>query len=161
MKTREQIDMYVKDMSEADFGIGYNTGQVMKAMQISIIAHDGQVRPRGVEKGKPYFTHPARVAEQFSDWKFQAIGYLHDVIEDTGFTESDLYKMGVDADVVRTVKMLTKKEGENYFEFIMRMKDDPIANSIKDADLEDNMATLEEGSLKDKYRFAQYILGKA
>ena len=60
--------------------------------------------------------------------------------------------------------------GENYFDFIMRINNGDRSRedfcgafrvgmvSVKLADLEHNMSDLNEGSLKDKYRLAHYIL---
>jgi hypothetical protein len=42
----------------------------------------------------------------------------------------------------------------------MRVKKNPYAVVIKIADIEDDMIDLEEGSLKDNYRLAHYILSK-
>lgn len=53
---------------------------------------------------------------------------------------------------------LTHKEGENYFDYIERISKSSWARKVKLADLEDNMSDLEECSLKDKYRFAHYLL---
>jgi len=53
---------------------------------------------------------------------------------------------------------LTKIEGENYLDFILRAKGNEIARQVKIADIEDNMMSLKEGSLKDKYRLARYVL---
>ena len=60
------------------------------------------------------------------------------------------------------VDELSKKPGETYFDFIMRIHDGgPFRTgmvAVKLADLRHNMSDLQEGSLKDKYRFAEYIL---
>ena len=53
---------------------------------------------------------------------------------------------------------MTKIEGENYLDFILRAKGNEIARQVKIADIEDNMMSLKEGSLKDKYRLARYVL---
>ena len=53
---------------------------------------------------------------------------------------------------------MSKKEGENYLDFILRVKDDPLAILVKIADIKDNMSSLNECSRKDKYRLALYIL---
>lgn len=158
--TKEEFITKMKDVHYETIHYDIPQGEihVMKAFNIAMFAHDGQFRTRGVEKGQPYFNHPSRVSGMFSNWRYRSIGLLHDVIEDTEFTANDLLEMGVDRTVVDTVVALSKVEGENYYDFIMRIRDNNIANEIKIADIKDNMSTLEEGSLKDKYRLALYIL---
>ena len=83
---------------------------------------------------------------------------MHDILEDTCITAETLEKCGISPIVIETVQAVTKRKGENYFDFIMRISQHPFARELKIADLNDNMVSLEEGSLKDKYRFAHYIL---
>lgn len=64
--------------------------------------------------------------------------------------------------IAEIVETLSKLPGENYFDFIMCVHNcGPFrvgAAAVKLADLEHNMSDLNEGSLKDKYRLAHYIL---
>ena len=66
--------------------------------------------------------------------------------------------MGVPPEVIMGVKGMTKIEGEDYLDFILRAKSNSFSIAVKIADIEDNMISLKEGSLKDKYRLALYIL---
>lgn len=130
-----------------------------KCTKIARTAHQGQVRKFGDDKDKPYIVHPERVASAFKNSNLLAsIAILHDVIEDTTVTEEDLRSEGIPAEIIGTVKCLSKKEGENYLDFIMRVKQNPLACPVKIEDIKDNMSSLQEGSLKDKYRLALYIL---
>ena len=135
---------------------------VEKCKKIATEAHKGQFRKFGDDKGKPYIVHPERVASKvasrFDDPYLAAIGWLHDVIEDTDITIDNLNEMGVPPEVQFGVKGMTKWEGENYLNFILRVQMNPYARPVKIADIEDNMISLKEGSLKDKYRLALYIL---
>ena len=57
------------------------------------------------------------------------------------------------------VDSLTRKPGQNYFDFITSVCNyDLVAVIVKLADLEHNMSDLGEGSLKDKYRIAEDYL---
>lgn len=97
--------------------------------------------------GSDYITHPFYVAgfgRTRSEVK-QIIGLLHDVVEDSDWTIDDLREMGFEERVCRGVDAVTKREGENYFEFIERCglsflneegRDDAI--DIKIEDLEHN-----------------------
>ena len=137
----------------------YEVEQKTLARDIAIFAHKDQVRSKGIEKGSAYINHPMRVAATFPfDWVMFSAATLHDVIEDTEFTSKDLLDMGVDASVVGIVNLLSKKPGQNYLDFILGVRTNAMAEAVKIADIKDNMATLEEGTMKDKYRLSLYIL---
>ena len=133
---------------------------VVKAEKIAHAAHQGQTRKFGADKDKPYIIHPQRVAASLADFppEYQATAWLHDVIEDTDVTAQDLLTQGIPERVVNAVETMSKREGENYFDFIMRVRLDGISCKVKMADIEDNMSDLKEGSMKDKYRLSKYIL---
>lgn len=92
-----------------------------------------------------FIDHVRRVAE------------LHDTVEDTDATLEEIEeKFGIS--VSSAVDHLTKREGENYLDAIKRIEYSFVARIVKLADLTHNMSDLKEGSLKDKYRLAYYIL---
>jgi (p)ppGpp synthase/HD superfamily hydrolase len=134
----------------------YETVAVSK--NLATEAHEGQFRKFGDDKGKPYIVHPRRIAARFTDPILTSIAWLHDVVEDTQTSLRELQALGLPIEVLYGVKGMTKVDGENYFDFIMRAKENPYARPVKIADIEDNMVSLKEGSLKDKYRLALYIL---
>jgi len=131
---------------------------ISKILEIAEEAHKGQTRKMGKDKGLPYIIHPKRVAENFEDETLKSIALLHDVIEDTKITASDLLEKGVSQEVVSAVECLSRKENENYLDFILRIRENRLAVQVKRYDIEDNMRDLEEGSRKDKYRLALFIL---
>ena len=67
------------------------------------------------------------------------IAVLHDVVEDSGVTVQDLQKAGYSAEIVEAIKYLTRSKGEEYEQFIERVKGNALAIKIKIADLEDNL----------------------
>ncbi len=90
---------------------------------------------------------------------------LHDVVEDTDITLSDLENAGFPREVVEAVGLLTKTKGEDYFEYVNRVKHNPIAKRVKLLDLEHNSdpSRLVEGnpktaSLMERYSKAKIIL---
>lgn len=92
-----------------------------------------------------------------------AATYLHDILEDTKYTENDLVKMGFPPLTIDIVKAVTRKKGQTYADFILSLLDSGphsvLAKAVKLADLQHNMSdNLQEGSMKDKYRLASYIL---
>lgn len=150
-----------------------------KALAFATKAHEGQVRKLGAEKGKPYIAHPMRVfngvvelywSEDFSSDPndLEVVGaaaILHDVIEDgyingVKVTAQTLLDEGFSQVIVDTVVALSRDKdgGETYFDFLMRTRQNFFAVFVKRADLADNLSDLPEGSLKDKYRLAAYIL---
>lgn len=160
------------------------TNYTTKALAFAEKAHQGQFR----RDGKPYFTHIMAVVEKVAtDW-FQLIPYeaqdiwnehkdhvaaaaaLHDCLEDTSVTKDQLLAEGFSAMTVEIVDAVTRKNGETYFDFIMRIHNGGNAIgscgafrvgmvAVKLADLAHNISdNAKEGSLLDKYRLAEYIL---
>lgn len=127
-------------------------------------AHKGQTRKFGVDKGKPYFgTHVVSVALKVYNkggGQHQVLaGYLHAVKEDTdAWDENKLARMGVGQRTFDIVDSLTKRYGENYLNFILRVMENPDAIIVKLADIEDNLMSLDKGSLRDKYLLAKHLL---
>ena len=134
---------------------------VRRAFVIARDAHEGQTR----SSGEPYITHPVAVACIIAEMKLdhEAImaALLHDVIEDTPYTEEQLaneFGSSV-ADIVQGVSKLdklkfrTRQEAqvENFRKMILAMTKDIRVVLIKLADRPHNMRTL--GSLRpDKRR---------
>ncbi len=106
-----------------------------KALQIAKRAHEGQLD----KGGKEYVLHPIRVASKLSLEKEKIVAVLHDVIEDTTVTAEDLYQEGFSPEIVDAIVALSRKEGESYKEFILRVKKNDLAKKVKAADIEDNM----------------------
>ncbi len=141
--------------------LGKKDGEILKmnylkiAKQITTEAHRGQKRKYN---GEDYINHPRRVSEKFTTENLQLVAWLHDVLEDSDFTAKDLLDRGIKAEVIDVIKNLTRQEGENYFNFIMKIKDNYQARIVKIEDIKDNLINSREGSLKDKYMLSLYIL---
>lgn len=106
-----------------------------KAIQIAKRAHEGQ-KDKG---GKEYIFHPLRVMLQFDTEEEQVCAVLHDVIEDSFVTLEDLKKAGIPETILSALDALTKREKEDYENYIERVSKNKLACKIKLADLEDNM----------------------
>ena len=104
-----------------------------KAIQIAYEAHHGQVDKGGV----PYIFHPYHLAEQMDDEISTCAALLHDVVEDTDITFEDLSKE-FPAEVMEVLKLLTHADDEDYYVYVRRLKDNPIAKKIKLADIAHN-----------------------
>lgn len=104
-----------------------------KAMKIAYEAHHGQVD----KGGSPYIFHPYHLAEQMDDEISTCAALLHDVVEDTDITFADLEK-DFPPDVIEVLKLLTHADDEEYYVYVRRLKDNPIAKKIKLADIAHN-----------------------
>lgn len=131
---------------------------VKLAESIAREAHTGAIRKFGADKDKPYIVHPERVAAKLDYPVLKAAGWLHDVVEDTKITFQDLLDRGIWPEVVDILKYVTKKEGENYKDFMVRISRSKFAMQLKKADLEDNLESCPEGQMKDKYRLALWLI---
>lgn len=79
-----------------------------------------------------------RVKNKTSDENVQIAALLHDVIEDTDLSYSDLLEL-FNKQVSDLVELLTRKEGQSYMDYIKIIKTNLDATLIKLDDLEDNM----------------------
>lgn len=128
-----------------------------KAVRIAAKAHEGQVD----KAGQPYILHPLRVMFTRRDEATRICAVLHDVIEDSDITFEYLRKEGFSEEVLSDLDALTKRENENYNDFIGRVIENKIACKVKFADLCDNMdlsrisnPTQEDYRRVEKYRKA-------
>ncbi len=130
------------------------TTQTRKAMQLAYLAHHGQSDRSGV----PYIFHPLHLAEQMQTEDEIVAALLHDVVEDTSVSFSDLDQAGFSPEVIEAVRLLTHKKGVDYFDYINALKQNPIARSVKLADLKHNsdLARLKDHSEKTRERLEKY-----
>jgi len=126
--------------------------------RIATNAHQGQTRKFGADTDKPYIIHPGRMAKLAETSFEECVCWLHDVIEDTAITRFDLLDLGIDEDIVKAVESVTKMDGEEYIDFILRAKKHVIGRCVKILDINDNLQSLKKGSLRDKYLMALFIL---
>lgn len=126
-----------------------------EALLFAIKKHSGQKRWNGDD----YITHPIRVAENFIDYELKIISILHDTLEDTNTTYKEIHnKFG--KKIADAVFALSKKNGEDYFNFINRARENELAREVKIADINDNLRDLGENKqgLMEKYKKALKIL---
>jgi len=117
-----------------------------KALAIALDAHRGQRD----DYGAPYILHPLRVMEAVRTPAEKIVAILHDVVEDTDYTFTDLLKRGFPNEIIKALDCLTKRKGERYDVFVARSASNPIARQVKFADLEDNMRLLRMKRLRKK-----------
>ncbi len=126
--------------------------QIEKAYQMADVAHAGQKR----RSGEPYIIHPLQVARILADLEMDKetiiAGLLHDVVEDTAYTQEDIEKL-FGADVGGLVDGVTKLtqiswdadkvevQAENLRKMFLAMARDIRVIIIKLADRLHNMRT--------------------
>lgn len=133
-----------------------------KAIKIAFEAHAGQLDRSGL----PYVLHPIHVAEQMKDEDTCVVALLHDVIEDTDMTLEDLRTYGFTEAQLEGVRLMTRLEDEDYFDYVRNLKDNPIARAVKIEDLKHNsdkarisVMTEDDQKRLEKYKKALEILG--
>ena len=109
------------------------TALTRRAMQIAYNAHHGQMDPSGV----PYIFHPMHLAEQMEDEVSCAVAILHDVVEDT-YVTLEMLQQEFPPIVTDALSLLTHHKSEDYFEYVNRIRSNPIAKAVKLADLAHN-----------------------
>ncbi|MFT2211463.1 GTP pyrophosphokinase [Rhizobium giardinii] len=106
------------------------------AIKIATDAHAGQVD----KGGQPYILHPLRVMLSVETEDERIVAVLHDVVEDTNITANDLYWIhGFKPAIMIAVVALTRGKNEDYFDFIRRCVENPLARAVKIADIRDNL----------------------
>jgi guanosine-3',5'-bis(diphosphate) 3'-pyrophosphohydrolase len=112
---------------------------IEKAIALALRAHAGQKD----KAGQPYIMHPLRVMARVhrpDEPAFAITGVLHDVVEDCeGYSIDTLYLEGFNAEVVDAVNSVTRRDDENYLEFVERAAANRIGKAVKIADIQDNL----------------------
>ena len=126
-----------------------------KALQITIRAHKGQKD----KAGHDYILHPIRVSERCDDPRAKIVALLHDTIEDTDVTADYLREEGFTEEIVEAVLAVTRREGEEYNDYVRRAAQNELGRMVKRADLEDNMGIrrLPELTDRDVERLRKYL----
>ena len=139
------------------------TAMTRRAAEIAEAAHRGQAD----KSGFPYILHPVHLAEQMPDEITAAIALLHDVCEDTEITLTEL-EAEFPPRVTDALRLLTHDKGEDYFEYVRRIRENPDALAVKRADLMHNLddsrilpGTVSEekrAAMREKYQKALSLL---
>ena len=112
-----------------------NISDIEKAIKLALRIHSGQID----KAGAPYILHPLRVMLSMVNDTERQVAVLHDVMEDGEITPEILRAEGFSDEVCSAVALLTKMPGDSYEEYLNRLEGNPIARSVKIADLKDNM----------------------
>ena len=134
------------------------TEKTVLADALAAFAHRGQVD----KAGEPYINHPRRVASGFDTEDEITVALLHDVAEDTEITLGPIENI-FGSRVAEAVDALTHREDEDYFDYVRRAGQNPVAKAVKLSDLNDNMnlGRLKNVTDKDLKRVEKYRKAKA
>ena len=135
------------------------TDKTKKAMKFCFKAHKDQVD----KSGMPYVFHPFHVAEQMTDEATTIVALLHDVVEDTDYTLEDIAAEGFGKEILEAVALMTHEDGVPYLDYVAKLKDNPIARTVKLADLAHNSDLSRIGEIDEetKQRLEKYKKAKA
>jgi hypothetical protein len=118
--------------------------------------------------GEAYILHPLRVMLAVRSSDERIVGVLHDLVEDTPWTLEQLRAEGFSGAVVEAVDAMTRREGEDYFDFVRRAGANPLARPVKVADLRDNLdltriaaPNQRDHDRCERYRQALALLGES
>ena len=139
------------------------TPKTKMALKLCFEAHKEQVD----KSGMPYVFHPFHLAEQMNTEETTIVALLHDLVEDTDYTIEDLVDMGFDKSITDAIALMTHADNVAYMDYVRAIKDNPIAKTVKLADLKHNsdltrLETVDEKALsrREKYLKAIAILEK-
>jgi len=141
---------------------------IMRAYDFGAAAHEGQTR----KTGEPYITHPVAVAQELADMRLDAqaitAAILHDVVEDTDASLTDIREQFGD-DVALLVDGVSKldqiqfrsraeAQAESFRKMMLAMIEDIRVILVKLADRLHNMQTLDAMPEDKRRRIARETL---
>jgi len=134
-----------------------NTNQLVQtAINIAIMAHAGQYD----RSGTPYINHPIHVALLCETDEQKIVALLHDVLEDTSWTVTDLLKAGIPHHLVDAVICITKVKGEPYLNYLARVMSNDVSHYVKIRDIDHNTSDYRLDKEEQKEEWYKYLKGK-
>ena len=136
--------------------MAYST-DVEAARLLATQAHSGQTDKAGL----PYITHPMRVAGRLVTPEAQVVGWLHDTVEDTTVTLSEI-EARFGPDTAAAVDAISRRDGEAWSDYLDRVAANPVARQAKISDLISDYAQLlayrgEEGRMESDQRYDEFM----
>lgn len=128
----------------------------IKAMQMALDAHKGQMYG-----DKDYFYHLVSVVTKCKELyescdnaeNLIVVAWLHDILEDT-FVNSTMLNYRFGSEIADAVVSVSKIKGEDYSNYIQRVKSNRLSLKVKIAD---TLCNLEESiRIQDERRIKRY-----
>jgi (p)ppGpp synthase/HD superfamily hydrolase len=134
------------------------TAKTKMALKLCFEAHKEQRDKSGL----PYVFHPFHLAEQMQTEETVIVALLHDLVEDTDYTIADLTEMGFDKAVTDAIALMTHAKGVEYMAYVQAIKENPIAKTVKLADLKHNadltrLDSIDEKALRRREKYLEAI----
>lgn len=135
------------------------------AMRLAYEYHSEQKDKAGID----YIYHVTAVAMKCENKNEKIVALLHDILEDTNMTISELIRY-FSREITEAVEAITRKKNESYADYLSRVKINKIAKVVKIQDIKHNLCEwrLNEKpdskfnfkSIKDRYELAlDFLLG--
>lgn len=105
-----------------------------RAITVAARAHEGHRDHRGAA----YILHPLRVMLRVSTPEQRIVAVLHEVLQESPMTLSDLAREGFALKILAAVQAISQRCDESYEDFVVRVGNDPLARAVKLADLADD-----------------------
>ena len=107
----------------------------------------------------PYIEHPKAVASRVKTDDEKAVAFGHDILEDCNWiTPLYLLDNGLEPHIVEAIKILTKTNNKSYSDYLYDVKDNPLARTVKIADLLSNLADNPTNKQIRKYAVGLQVL---
>ena len=134
-----------------------------RAIALATRAHEGQKD----KCGNPYIEHPLRVAVMADTVEKKIVAVLHDIVEDTNITISDIADQ-FGSNIAQAIDAITHRNHESRHSYYERVKLNPLAHAVKLLDILDNLCEERLEALDDatqkrllaKYAEATEILSR-
>jgi (p)ppGpp synthase/HD superfamily hydrolase len=142
--------------------MGLHKGDYMKSRtEVALDMHHAIYKDRLDRMGVPEGYHSMRVSIRGASTEEKIVGLLHDVVEDGYIPLEDIREV-FGSEIATDIDTVTRREGETYKEFIVRIKTtgSRTAICVKVYDLRDNINRAlelppeEGGRLFSRYRRA-------
>ena len=87
----------------------------------------------------------------------QVVGWLHDTVEDTGLTLQEIENQ-FGSETAAAVDAISRRDGEEWAEYLKRVKKNEVARKVKISDLIDNsnLSRIPNVTLRDVDRQERY-----
>jgi (p)ppGpp synthase/HD superfamily hydrolase len=124
------------------------------AIKIAEKAHEGQFD----KADQPYILHSLTVMAQMEDVESKIVAVLHDAIEDSDLTITELSQQGFPELITEAIAAITKLDGELYDDYLLRVMGNAIALKVKIADVTHNMdiSRIANPTVRDFQRLEKY-----
>ena len=114
--------------------------------------------------GKPYIEHLEFVVEHLDDStdEMRAVAWLHDSVEDTAISIDEIQEQFGNV-IANAILAISKRKDEDYQDYLIRVKQNALARSVKLADLQHNadLSRLPRIKEEDILRKEKYLAAMA